>query len=141
MASAIIADELDISAPAQLAVLAHTGNIDRTFPITRIGGELLIRHDRPYFNIERERRRAQPPPSRIASTAWAFPVIEDVDLHVLVGQRPRAPVGRDPRAGTERIATLHGTQRIEHERAAVRELQRKPVPALLIGAERAAAPF
>src|SRR5687768_918360 len=106
MASAIIADELDITAPAQLAILAHTGNIDRTFPITRIGGELLIRHDRPYPDIERERRHAQSPPSRIASTARALPVIEDLDLHVLVGQRPRVPVGCDPRAGTERIAPL-----------------------------------
>jgi len=82
------------------------------------------------------------PTGRVTLSARIGPMVADVDLHFAVRKRSRLPGCVDPRpraVGVSAPVTI--TKGIEHQGAAVSELQGEPVPSLLVAAQAPAAPF
>src|SRR5438874_6625466 len=130
-----VADQLDIAAPGDAPPGARSADIHRAFPVIGRGPELLIGKHGTHAHLERERGHAQAPERRVAGPLRIAPVICDLDAHLLIGQWAGATGSLDPGSGTVRITgVVPIAQRVVHQRRAIVQLQREPVPTRLLRA-------
>src|SRR5581483_2756497 len=94
------------------------------------------------LDIDAHHGYSHTPPRGIAPTPRADPVVEYLYLDVLARNRSHLAGRAHPGSSAVRVPrTIAIAQRIKHQRAAVMQLECEPVPALLVRAQRPAAPF
>src|SRR5262249_10826521 len=115
----------------------------RPLPVARAHVQLLVGERGRDLQIETEPDDAEPPARGIADSApRARPHLRGLEARIGEAQRLRRARGVDDDARAEAVrAAVLATQPVEHELAPVVELEREPVPACELGAERARAPL
>src|SRR5512139_2024466 len=123
--------QLDVPFPLDRLPAGGSTGPDRSFPVPDGGSQFLVRNAGDDVQFQAFGRNPEPPAGGIPRAAFrAPPVLEDLDPHVVGGERPEGAVREDQRAGAERIgAPVRAAEPVEHQVLPVRQLQGEPVPA------------
>src|SRR5437588_2248938 len=82
-----VTDQLDIAAAGDTRSAPRSADVHGALPVGGSAPELLVGEHRVHADLERERRHTDAPARGVAGPASVAPVIEDVDRHLLAGQR------------------------------------------------------
>src|SRR5712692_1248506 len=130
-----VAYHLDIATARHRPTSLGAGHRDGALPVARAHVELLIGQDRRHLELEGKLGHAEPPTRGIAGAApRARPRADGLEPYLVGAEGPRAAgcVHDGSRAEAIRLAILPA-QPVEHEVAAVLQLERHPVPARELG--------
>src|SRR5436305_9055899 len=138
-----VAGQLDVAVPRDRPSGGGAGDRDRPLPVAERGVELLVGEVGADVQVEPLGGDREPPAVGVAGAApRARPAAGGGEADGAPGERPAGAVAEDERPLARRVgAAAAPAQAIEHQLAAVVELEGEPVPAHLVGAERARAPL